>query len=66
MNELNQSASVRAPYKGVLAVGAYIEEETHHRVRYTDNRQMCIFFCAFVYHGRNKDDIGESLQLRCV
>ena len=28
---------------------------------------MCIFFArALVYHGGNKDDIGESLQLRCV
>lgn len=52
MNELNQSASVRAPYKGVLAVGAYIEEETHHRVRYTDNRQMCFFFARlFIMEG---------------
>lgn len=52
----------------LLGAGALcdIEEETHHRVRYTDNRQMCIFFCALVYHGGNKDDIGESLQLRCV
>ncbi len=65
MNELNQSASVRAPYKGVLAVGAYIEEETHHRVRYTDNRQMCFFFARlFIMEGIKT--IGESLQLRCV